>query len=227
MGTDVKRSTPKLRLFPPSVTPTCLRLVDIFAAQPYISQFHLVGGTSLAVQLEHRLSEDLDFFSMEQFNPLEWQLPEDLEIYTRNENYLRGDWHGTKCDFVLFAYPPYYPLIDWRGLKLLAAEDIGLFKLLALTGRNRKKDIVDLYFIDKMVKPLSEVIHDFFTKYHRTDVNDLKQFQQLFNDEAIANSDMPVMLKPFDWDTGYAEVKEKILAAIKTEIGIELPLAKN
>jgi hypothetical protein len=223
MGTDVKHSNPKLRMFPASVTPTCVRLVDIFADQDYISQFHLVGGTSLAVQLEHSLSEDLDFFSMEEFNPLDWKLPENFQITKINENYLRGEWMGTKCDFVFFAYPPHYDFIEWRGLKLLAADDIGLFKLLALTGRNRKKDIVDLYFIDKMVKPLSEVIHDFFTRYHRSDVNDLKKFEQLFNDEAIENSQMPIMLKPFDWDTGYAEVKQKILAAIKAEIGIELP----
>lgn len=104
----------------------------------------------------------------------------------------------------------------------MSADDIGLFKLLALTGRNRKKDIVDLYFIDKEVKPLYEVIRDFATKYHHSDVNMLRQVEQLFNDEAIAASDMPVMLKPFDWETGYAEVKEKILAAIKAEIGVNL-----
>lgn len=33
--------------------------------QPFAQRFYLAGGTGLALQLGHRMSEDLDFFSQE------------------------------------------------------------------------------------------------------------------------------------------------------------------
>ena len=38
-------------------------LLRLIAAQPCLENFFLVGGTSLALQIGHRLSYDLDFFS--------------------------------------------------------------------------------------------------------------------------------------------------------------------
>lgn len=222
MGTDVKRSNSKLRMFPETITTACLQVIRDIGKLSHMRGFYLVGGTSLALQLGHRQSIDLDFFSQQMFNPQVWPLVQGESVIVRNEAWAQSEIRGTRVDFMYFAYPYHYPLIPWEGINLMSADDIGLFKLLALTGRNRKKDIVDLYFIDKEVKPLYEVIRDFATKYHHSDVNMLRQVEQLFNDEAIAASDMPVMLKPFDWETGYAEVKEKILAAIKAEIGVNL-----
>ena len=35
---------------------------------PELKQFHLVGGTSLALQVGHRISVDLDFFTDKSFD---------------------------------------------------------------------------------------------------------------------------------------------------------------
>ena len=40
-----------------------LDILEYFANLPCMKGFYLVGGTSLALQIGHRLSIDLDFFS--------------------------------------------------------------------------------------------------------------------------------------------------------------------
>lgn len=46
-----------------SITPTMRDLVELIAQQPFSQRFYLAGGTALALQLGHRRSVDLDFFS--------------------------------------------------------------------------------------------------------------------------------------------------------------------
>lgn len=200
-----------------------IRLADYFASKSFTQDFYLVGGTALALQIGHRESVDLDFFSQQTFDAHNWlphitDVPE-KENLTLGENHLKLDGNPTKVEFIHFAYPPHYPLLDWRGLRMIDAKDIGLFKLLALIGRNRKKDIIDLWFIDREVKPLQQVVADFFHKYDQGDINLLKQMEGLFDDENVARSDMPKMLKPVNWQQAYEEVKTKIAQAIKKQLG--------
>lgn len=202
-----------------TLTPEGLRLADYFSSCSFISQFHLVGGTALSLQLGHRKSDDLDFFTLQDFDPQDWSkevnaIPLPYKLNYAN-NLLDIDAGPTNVTFLYFGYPPLTPLLGWRGLNVMSAEDIGLFKLLAVIGRNRKKDIVDLYFIDKEVMPLREIVQLFSEKYHKSEVNMLRQIEELFNDEAIERSDMPIVLKEFDWQEGYAEVKSRLTQAIR------------
>ncbi len=42
--------------------PNTARVFRIFAAQPSLTNYVLIGGTAMALQMRHRLSEDLDFW---------------------------------------------------------------------------------------------------------------------------------------------------------------------
>lgn len=224
MGSASRPRSDKDKMFPEAAVPACLRLIDRIAKLDFVSSFHLVGGTALSLQLGHRLSEDLDFFSTEEFDPRHWV--EELSSQTGHQeltaahNDLRGRIDSVKIEFIYFAYPPHFPLVHWRGIKLLDARDIGMFKLMAVLGRNRKKDIVDLYFIDKEVMPLENLFREFKERYSQGDVNLFRQLETLFNDEEIALSQMPVMLKPLDWEDAYRTVKQKLVAAIKAELKV-------
>src|SRR5512142_422493 len=46
-----------------TVTTEMMYLLRILGGQPFLSRFYLAGGTALALQLGHRRSVDLDFFS--------------------------------------------------------------------------------------------------------------------------------------------------------------------
>ena len=60
-------------------------ILEFVANQPCLKDFYLVGGTSLALQIGHRLSVDLDFFTSQRkdINEIENELLflEDLNYY--------------------------------------------------------------------------------------------------------------------------------------------------
>lgn len=47
-----------------TVEPVTLGLLKSLMSKPYLSQFVLVGGTALALQIGHRKSIDLDMFTV-------------------------------------------------------------------------------------------------------------------------------------------------------------------
>lgn len=207
-----------------TITSACLRLIKSLGETSFCNNFYLVGGTALSLQLGHRHSIDLDFFSHSEFDPMPWlaevkRLPVEGDM-TIQPNHLKIDSDDPKTEFIYFAYPPQFDLVEWHGIKLMTPRDIGLFKILAILGRNRKKDIIDLYFIDRDVEPLDELVLDFIEKYDPGDVNLLRQVETLFDDEAVEQSDMPMMLVECDWPTAYKHVKKQLSEAIRKHLGL-------
>lgn len=52
-------------VLPSNTASTLTKLRD----KSFLSNFYLSGGTALTLQIGHRESEDLDFFTKEDFNP--------------------------------------------------------------------------------------------------------------------------------------------------------------
>jgi predicted nucleotidyltransferase component of viral defense system len=127
-------------------------LLKRIAGVPLIDrQFALAGGTSLALQLGHRKSVDLDFFSFESFSTT------DLEIVLAGEkslSYLPSQVFermlfcfidGVKCDFVHEPFPLIEPLRLIEGAKLFSIPDIAAMKMHTVCGRGKKKDFFDIF----------------------------------------------------------------------------------
>ena len=59
------------QIFPNTLpSPTAALLTRLKNKQPaFLKTFYLSGGTALSLQVGHRESEDLDFFSADTFNP--------------------------------------------------------------------------------------------------------------------------------------------------------------
>ena len=53
---------------PEIILPTTFSLLQTLCSDNALNDFFLVGGTSLALQIGHRHSIDLDFFSMSSFD---------------------------------------------------------------------------------------------------------------------------------------------------------------
>lgn len=114
--------------------------------------FYMGGGTALALQLGHRLSEDLDFFSAENFEPM----PVMNALATLNptvqnieEGTLHIDIQGQKVSFLHYPYALLYPQVDFHGCFLADYRDIAAMKVIATVQRGSKKDFADLNFILK------------------------------------------------------------------------------
>lgn len=136
-----------------TVEPGTLGLLKSIMAVPELEGFNLAGGTSLALQIGHRVSVDLDLFGARPFERDEiLGLVEDIGEYRvihQTKNILVLNIEGVKVDFVNYKYPLIREVKREMGIRLLDLPDIGAMKLGAITGRGRKRDFTDLFFLLK------------------------------------------------------------------------------
>jgi len=123
--------------------------------------FYFTGGTALSVfHLQHRLSEDMDFFSEEDFDneilfPFAKELAHKLNLkerFTQKERvrmfgFFKDDNLVVKIDFVHYPFRRLKKGKIVRGVQVDDLFDIGVNKFLLINQRMDVKDFVDLYFI--------------------------------------------------------------------------------
>lgn len=116
-----------------------------------LDNFVLVSETALALQIGHRKSIDLDFFTLEAFDPdlLLADLSADFTpvLLQKSALSLICTIEGIKVDFIQFRYPFIRPIREEEGIRMLSLEDIEPMKLDAVSGRGSKKDFYDIYFL--------------------------------------------------------------------------------
>lgn len=130
--------------------------------EPTIEQnFFLTGGTALAVfYLHHRVSNDLDLFSLNPVNLADLNFwikqtwPRENMIIKENPTFLSCLLRGTKVDVVIdpFSVDEERPSVTFENGHLLHIDTIQSIvsnKLCACVSRTEPKDYVDLYTILK------------------------------------------------------------------------------
>lgn len=168
---------------PDVILPETFNLLSKTQQDHFFDSFFLVGGTALALQIGHRLSFDLDFFSIQPFEnqEVEAHLSKQYGFHTDSvaTNTLKGFAQNVKVDFLTHAYPLVHPLVQEEGLSLASLEDIGAMKLNAIAhSGNRQKDFYDLYFLLEH-RSLEKLLEAYQTKY--------------------ANSNLLIALKAVTW----------------------------
>ncbi len=133
--------------------------------------WYLAGGTALALQVGHRRSVDLDFFT-EHANFDETALERKL-LQTKNwkttfrqDGTIYGEFLGAKVSFI--AYPFFQPSTEHvrcGHVRLLIPEDIAAMKIIAISQRGRKRDFVDLYWYCHNREPLRAVLERALVQY--------------------------------------------------------------
>lgn len=134
------------------------RFLQDFGASPLAQVYYLAGGTALsAFYLEHRQSEDLDFFSNEPA-PLETvpgflrSLPGVVRIHFDHKFDRRifqielADARILKTEFTGYPFPRLGKETVVDGVLIDSLQDILAYKIMALTDRLDAKDYVDLYY---------------------------------------------------------------------------------
>lgn len=200
-----------------SIQPATLALLKELAARKDLACFALAGGTALALQLGHRISIDLDFFTDEKFDgqALSEVLGKDFELQncstglhslTCHIKYQRND--AIKTDFIRHHYPRLQPLITIEGIRLYSPEDIAAMKLNAIANRGAKKDFYDIHALLRIFS-LKELLGFFEMKYSRKNPFTVIKSLCYFDDADMEPP--PVSLTT----TGWEEIKADIIAAMR------------
>lgn len=181
---------------------------------PLLSQHFLVGGTSLALQMGHRKSIDLDLFTHQSF-----EAESLLEVIQNNfqvqpltitNTIFISVIEGIKVDFVYFRYPFAFPIIEEENIRLADKRDIAPMKLDAVTKRGSKKDFFDMYYLFDEYSPLQ--ILEWYKAMFKHDTS-FHVIRSLIYFEDAESTDAPFVFdKKVTWD----KVKKRMIEIVKT-----------
>jgi predicted nucleotidyltransferase component of viral defense system len=179
----------------------------------YLKDFNLVGGTALALHLGHRMSDDIDLFTSNQYELVSLkdyiQKNFSADVYAETSIGLRCYIQKIKTDFLNYPYPPMEKTVTNDGIRMLQVADIAAMKLSAINNRGAKRDFYDLYFLLHEYN-LDELVKFFTKKYKISDPFSLLRSLSYF-DDAEKDTD-PVLLssKKLNWPQVKKFIVEKV-----------------
>ena len=165
-----------------TVKPLLKDILGEIIAEDIFTPFRLVGGTSLSLQIGHRMSVDIDLFTDNEYGSIDYVA---IKVFLENkysycssrnlDNVSFGTYFevgNSKDDFVKIDL--YYtdefienPIVI-ENIRMATANEIIAMKLDVILRGGRKKDFWDLhYYLDKM--SLNEMISLFKKRYPYND----------------------------------------------------------
>jgi len=160
------------------LTPAQKTVLALVAKEQNLAHFYLTGGTALtAYYLQHRISDDLDFFALEKPDHLFLQafaqrIKEGLKaqdvryerLYDRNQFFFYFPNGELKVEFTQYPFPQLTPPTKKDGILVDSMRDVTANKLVTLLDRFDPKDFVDLYFL-LQITDLQPIQKDAETKF--------------------------------------------------------------
>jgi predicted nucleotidyltransferase component of viral defense system len=201
--------------------------LDELSSQAWIRRnWYLAGGTALALQVGHRKSVDLDFFTQQgnfsntvligKFTKKEWTTT------VRSEGTVYGELHGAKVSFI--AHPFFLPAQKGKRyghIRVLDPADIAVMKIIAISQRGRRRDFVDLYWYIKHFEPLINVFARLPKQYPTVKHNyhHIAKSLRYFDD---ADTDkMPALYFQTNWKTVKAYFKREVPKMTREYFGLK------
>ena len=128
----------------------------------FSNQFFLVGGTAIGLQIGHRQSIDFDLFSNKLIKP------QSIKNKLKKQNISYGVIHQeydqlhlmiNEVKMTFFTFPYQIPVKESYEniIKMPALLDLGAMKALALGGRAKWRDYIDMYFLLKYYFSLHDI----------------------------------------------------------------------
>lgn len=175
--------------------------------------FYFTGGTALSeFYLHHRLSEDLDFFSLEEVKQItveaflkkfsqkillkEIKKKQFLGLFSYTLAY--RDNEKLKVDFNYYPFPLIDKGLKFKNIIINSLYDIAVDKVHTLFMKPRTRDYIDLYFIMKKENYLlPRLILDAKAKFD-WDIDKVNLGSQFSRVRDLKNEDFPKMVVPFE-----------------------------
>lgn len=192
-----------------TVQPELLELLNALMQNDVFENFQLVGGTSLALRIGHRISTDLDFFGQVELDEMEFSIElqkyGEPKILKKSKNILIYSINGIKVDFVNYKYPLLKSPLEIEKIRMASFEDIGAMKLNAICGRGSRKDFIDIYFLLSFFT-MRELLEFYHQKYK--DGSEFLVLKSLSYFEDANQEDLVNMIEPVSWE----EIKNRIIS---------------
>lgn len=194
---------PHWEAVPPGIQSLLVDLGRLSAVEP----FYLAGGTSIALRLGHRVSNDLDFFS--ETDSVDTPRREEIIAAVRSTGrhlvvqrsafttltLLVDDHH---VSFFSYAYELVDAFDHLSGVQVAGLADTALMKLDAVINRSQRRDFIDLYVIARQT-PLETLIelgqrkYPYYRDWRMNVLEALTRFE-------VADEDVdPVLLQSIQW----------------------------
>lgn len=149
-----------------TVLPILKEVLERISSREELKEFRLVGGTNLSLRFGHRMSDDIDYFTPQEYGTADF---DGIYAMLRKEfDYIDGggknvgfghsyfignssvDGEKVKLD-VMYTDPFLNDADILDGIKFASVEDIVAMKLNAITdGFGRKKDFWDIHYLLSM-----------------------------------------------------------------------------
>jgi hypothetical protein len=186
-----------------TIDPPLFKILEDLCKLPEFSNFSLVGGTSLSLQIGHRKSDDLDFFTDRSFDIM--GIKEAIFRYNSSVTFLNETRQGIsfslplsengddvrKLDVYNWAVKFIRPIKKEGEIRLASLEDIAAFKLDVICHRKEKKDYIDIAVL--LEKFSFAQMLDFYRE--KFPMNDKRiVLTQVLDTEGLENSVEPTML---------------------------------
>lgn len=177
--------------------------LEILTKEAVFKNFYLAGGTGAALQLKHRISLDLDFFTKKDIDTKaliqKIKTLGKFSIEKETENTLIGVFNGTRVSFLKYDYPLLFDPKQIKEINVADLRDIGCMKIDAISSRGTKRDFVDLFFICREAISLKNLLSLFKRKYKSVNYNMMHILKSLAYFEDAENNPMPRMTAPVSW----------------------------
>lgn len=204
-----------------TIDPSLYQVLTDLSQLPELDNFSLVGGTSLSLQLGHRKSDDLDFFTDRSFDIIELKnaiLRYNPEVVFLNETKqgfsfslpLPGKPDDTrKLDIYNWAVKFIRPVQQEGVMRLASLEDIAAFKLDAICHRKEKKDYVDIAVLLEKFS-FGQMVDFYKEKFPMNDIRIV--LTQILDTEGCENSVEPNMLIDLSPDQAFQQIEQQVNA---------------
>jgi hypothetical protein len=207
-----------------TVKPTLKEVLTVLMENDLLQPFRLVGGTSLSLQIGHRMSDDLDLFTDYAYESIDFVainkfLKGSLEYVSdiptgpigTGVSYLVGHTKDDTVKIDLFHTDPFIqPALQFGPYRLATVEEIIAMKIDIVQRRARKKDFWDLdellhsYSIEQMI-----ALHKQRYPYNHNE----KLIRENFIDFDRADEDFtPICLKGKHWELIKLDFVERLRA---------------
>lgn len=204
-----------------TVTAATLELLNRIMTDEIFSEFILVGGTALALQMGHRKSIDLDLFCVNYFDEhelldyLRTKYAFDLEFSAKST--LKGEIEGVKVDCLAHPYPWLQDSTNEGVIRLAGFKDLAAMKLNAISiNGTRIKDFIDIAYLSSMLT-LSEMLDSYSSKYNSNQLVPIKALT-FFNDINFQEPILMMAQPKFNW-----KIIEKRLLEMQRKPDLLLP----
>ncbi|WP_293874300.1 nucleotidyl transferase AbiEii/AbiGii toxin family protein [Flavobacterium sp.] len=195
-----------------TVVPDLMELLKKIMTEERFSSYYLVGGTSLALQIGHRNSINIDLFGdknidFELFISILNQMGKTI-VSKNSTNILKAEVDNVKVDFVNYRYPLLAKPLTIDGIRMVSKIDIAAMKLNAIAGRGSKKDFIDLYFLLKDFT-LQEMLDFYNKKYFDGSLFMVQKSLSYFKEANLQPE--PKMFLKFYWDKCKGKIIEEVI----------------